>query len=209
MDNRLNTIKSYYESNIGKNLPDYSFLGWESEEAQMLRFDMIVSNVTLQEKKILDVGCGVGNFVEYLVNKGINSQYTGVDILDSMISLALKKNLNSRFLQCDLFKENPFGDEKFDVVYSSGIFNLNLDNNMDFLHKAIRIFLGLSNDIVAFNLLSTTSLDKEDRYYYYDMEEVNRLVKDGFSKDIKTVKFIHGYLHNDFTVICSKKGAIL
>jgi ubiquinone/menaquinone biosynthesis C-methylase UbiE len=209
MNSKLNTIKLYYESNMGKNLPDYSFLGWESEEAQMLRFDVVVSNVDLQGRKILDVGCGVGNFAEYLAKKNIHSQYTGVDILDSMISLAQKKNLNARFLQCDLFKENPFGDEKFDVVYSSGIFNLNLNNNMNFLRKAIGVFLSLSNDIVAFNLLSITSLNKEDKYYYYNMEEVKDLIKNEFSNDIKTVKFISGYLHNDFTVICSKNDTIL
>ncbi len=205
MDSRVDRIRFYYEANMGKELPDYSLLGWESEEAQFLRFETVVSNVELQGKKILDVGCGVGNFAEYICRKGIKAGYTGVDILSSMIERALAKKLNARILHCDVFHENPFGDEKFDVVYASGIFNLNLGNNMEFLQKAIAAFLGLSNGIVAFNLLGSGSLDKEDRYYYYDMKEVAALIGDRFANEIGQVDIIDGYLHNDFTVICARQ----
>lgn len=206
MQDILQIIKKYYEANMDKGLPDYSMLGWESEEAQALRFEMLAANVPLQGRKILDVGCGVGNLAEYLGRRSIQSDYTGVDILQSMICRAKEKKLGARFLHCDIFKENPFKNEKFDVVYSSGIFNLNLSNNMEFLRRAIDTFLDLSDGIVAFNLLSNKSLDKEDKYFYYDMEKVENLIRNEFSSRMKSVDLICGYLHNDFTVICTKTG---
>lgn len=205
MQNSLQIIKKYYEANMGKGLPDYSMLGWESAEAQALRFEMLADNVRLQGKKLLDVGCGVGNLAEYLDKRGLQADYTGVDILRSMICRAEEKKLGARFLNCDIFKGNPLKGEKFDVVYSSGIFNLNLNNNMDFLKKAVAAFLDLSDEIVAFNLLSKTSLDKEDKYFYYDADEVGALISNEFSSCVKSVNIISGYLHNDFTVICAKK----
>ncbi|MCX7711484.1 MAG: class I SAM-dependent methyltransferase [Clostridia bacterium] len=206
MQNKVDSIKMYYEANMGKGLPDYSLLGWENEKAQVLRFEVMASNVSLQGKKILDVGCGLGNFVEYLNKNAIQAEYIGVDILQSMVIQAIKKNLNARFIHCDVFKDNPFKTGEFDVVYSSGIFNLNLDNNMEFLEKAMQTFIRLSDNVIAFNLLRNSSTDQEDKYFYYDLEEVRELIRKAFSGEFETVKYIDGYLQNDFTVICSKKG---
>jgi hypothetical protein len=52
---KLEIIKTYYEENIAKGLPEYGSLGWESEEAQRLRFDMLLSSVELGNKKLLAV----------------------------------------------------------------------------------------------------------------------------------------------------------
>jgi SAM-dependent methyltransferase len=201
---RVEKIKSYYEKNMDKGLPDHSILGWESKETQALRFDALVTNIDLNGMKILDVGCGTGNLVEHLTNKGIKTDYTGIDILQSMIDMANRKNLKAKFLNLDIFKTNPFGNDAFDLVYSSGIFNLNLDNNIEFLTKALVAFLGLSRKVVAFNLLNDSSLDKEDKYYYYKPAEIRKLIEDRFVEEIKSVTIIEGYLHNDFTVICEK-----
>lgn len=202
---RIKKIEAYYKENMDKDLPDYRLLGWESEEAQALRFGALAENVPLNGLKLLEVGCGVGNFLEYLNKKGVEARYTGTDILHDMISRARGKRLKGEFYCVDIFKNNPFKPEEFDVVYSSGIFNLDLGNNMEFLSEAVTAFLGLSRRIVAFNLLSNSSPDMEERYYYYDSKEVGNLLKNKFSGKIRTVRIIEGYLQNDFTVICTKR----
>ena len=82
---RKKHIEAYYKPKIGKGLPDFEVLGWESKEAQYMRFEIFTSNVDIKNKKILDVGCGLGNLLEYLIDKGINIEYTGVDILEDII----------------------------------------------------------------------------------------------------------------------------
>lgn len=202
---KIETIKSYYESNMGKDLPDYSVLGWESEEAQHSRFEALVSNVNLEALKILDVGCGMGNFCEYLNKKGIQAEYTGVDILESMIECARMKNLEARFCCCNIFCDKPFNNETFDVVYASGIFNLNLGNNEEFLYNSLGCFFGLAKSIVAFNLLHFKSPDKEEDYFYFDPDELKKELEERFPEVLKDIQIIDDYLHNDFTVICHKK----
>lgn len=201
---KFEVIKSYYEENMAKGLPEYGILGWESEEAQHLRFDAMLSKVDLNGKKLLDVGCGTGNLLEYIRSKGIEVKYTGVDILGQMIDIARHKELGADFIKVDIFKENIFEDLSFDVIYTSGIFNLNLGNNREFLKSALGLFFRLARETVVFNLLHTASPDREDKYFYFHPDEVRELLA-GFSYRIAKAEFVEAYLKNDFTVVCSLK----
>lgn len=202
---KLKIIKTYYEDNMAKGLPEYGILGWESEEAQRLRFDMLLSSLNLEGKALLDVGCGMGNLLEYIKSKGINVSYTGVDILEKMIEQAKNKQLNANFYHVDIFKNNIFRDGSFDVIYASGIFNLNLGNNRAFLVNALELFFKLSSKAVVFNLLHCASPDREDKYFYFHPNEISEILT-GFSNAIEKVEFVEEYLKNDFTVVCKKRG---
>lgn len=201
---KFEVIKSYYEENMAKGLPEYGILGWESEEAQHLRFDAMLSKVDLDGKKLLDVGCGTGNLLEYIGSKGMKVQYTGVDILDQMIDIAKSKKLGADFIKADIFKENIFKDSSFDVIYTSGIFNLNLGNNREFLKSALELFFRLSRETVVFNLLHTSSPDREDKYCYFHPDEVREILG-GFPDRLARAEFVEAYLKNDFTVVCTLK----
>jgi len=202
---KLDIIRTYYETNMSKNLPEYGILGWESEEAQRLRFGMLLSAVDLEGKALLDVGCGTGNLLEHIIRKGISVKYTGVDLLDKMIERAKSKGLAGEFIHADIFKHRIFENESFDVIYTSGIFNLDLGNNIDFLERAVGLFLDLSRQHVVFNLLHKDSPDREDRYFYSSPDEVAELLEE-YSERIENVQFIEAYLKNDFTVVIRKKG---
>ncbi|WP_010250620.1 class I SAM-dependent methyltransferase [Acetivibrio cellulolyticus] len=201
--NRKKYIEAYYKPNMGKGLPDFKVLGWESKEAQDMRFETLRANVDLKNKKVLDVGCGLGNLLEYLNSNGINVEYTGVDIIEDMIESVKQKNLIGEFYCMDIFKQHHFESRSFDVIYTSGIFNLNMGNNMEFLMRALGCFINLSKSIIAFNLLDKNSPGKEDIYYYYDPEEVAAMMERQYPQ-IKNIKIVRGYLNNDFTIISRK-----
>lgn len=197
-------IEAYYKPKMGKGLPDFKVLGWESREAQYMRFEMLISNIDIQNKKILDVGCGLGNLLEYLLDRGIDVMYTGVDLLEDMIKSAKSKNLPGEFYCMDIFKQHPFDEKSFDIVYTSGIFNLNMGNNLEFLERAFGRFVELSKELVVFNLLDENSPDKEDTYYYYNHEQVVSMLLEQYSQ-IESIEVVRGYLNNDFTVFCTLK----
>ncbi len=199
----MNNIKKYYEDNYKEGYPDYYIQGWENRTAQEMRFKELINSIDLNGKRILDVGCGTGNLLEYINERFTGFEYTGVDILPHMINIAVAKKLTGKFICMDLFKNNPFKSNSFDAIFSSGIFNLNLGNNKEFLFDALDVFQQLSNGTIAFNLLWDKSPDREDKYFYFDPDKVEQLLTERYNHWAVTIS--KGYLNNDFTVLLKKK----
>lgn len=200
---KIDVIKGYYEHHISDENEDFAVLGWESQEAQEARFSVLFRTVQLDGKKLLDVGCGLGSLFSFLRDKGVAIQYTGVDILDTMILAAQKKNPDARFISGDIFTEPLFSKGEFDVVFSSGLFNLNMGNNLDFLPAAFSRLLELAGSTVVVNMLHQRSKDQEDAYYYYHPDEVKKMTLSLLHSG-ESVQTVEEYLPNDFTIIIQK-----
>lgn len=205
---KLETIRKYYESKMGKGLPDYGVLGWESREAQDLRFEILLSAVEPEGKTLLDIGCGMGNLFQFLRSRKLNVAYTGVDILESMVEQAKLKNPGAEIYHADIFKNNIFTGRTFDFIYASGIFNIDLGNNSEFLCRALELMLDLSGEAVVFNLLHRDSPDREAGYSYFHPDDVRSMVE-CMQEKVGRLEIIENYLHNDFTVVCYKAPATL
>lgn len=75
--------------------------------------------------KILDVGIGTGLLSEQFKRINPSSHITGMDISQGMLDACKNKSVADEVLQLD-FQSNvfPFADESFDIVASSGVFEL-------------------------------------------------------------------------------------
>lgn len=100
----------------------------------------------------------------------------------------------------DLAEDNPFDRGCFDVVYASGMFNLNTGDNEEFLKEMLSVFTGIASECIVFNLLHERSSDREETYFYSSPEAVERLLKRARIRS-RSVEFIDGYRRNDFSVI--------
>ena len=196
----LAEIYNHYKDNFDKGLSNDKILDWENRDCQYARFavlkDVIVQN-GFNGAALFDVGCGLADLFDYLSSNGIRMNYTGIDILPQMITLAKQQHPDLRLLTGDIFADDIFS-EQFDIVYSSGIFNIDLGNNYDFLQNAVKRFISLSKRFVVFNLLADTSLDKESGYFYFNKDKVAALLQ---QIGIEDYRIITGYLHNDMSVI--------
>lgn len=197
---KLDIIKSYYNEELKQDPEKFERLGWESREAQFERFSILTDYMNLDGKKLLDVGCGLGHLLEHINQLSLSVEYTGVDILPSMIEEAAQRHDEHAFHCHDLFEHCPFPSKSFDVLYSSGIFNLNMGNNEDFLKEAVGKFLDLSRETVVFNLLHHHSPDRENKYFYYHPEKVIAMIEESFPNVI-AIELVEHYLKNDFTLI--------
>lgn len=180
---------------------DYQVLGWENQDSQFKRFS-VLNSIVEKGMSLLDVGCGLGNLLDYFELYNHHIDYTGVDIMKRMVDMALKKRPSGNFHVADIFNEDIFSDKKFSIVYSSGIFNIDLGNNEDFLLRALKKFDELSSSFIVFNLLHKRSTDKEYGYFYCDPDKTRALILDYFPEF--RVKIADDYLTNDFTVIIFK-----
>ena len=190
-------IHRHYDPRLKKYGETYKILDWESRETQFARFDVLIENVALEGSSLLDVGCGCGDLLSALGERGIPVDYSGVDILPGMIEKARSLHNSGGFFCGDIFASPPLLSERFDVVFVSGIFNLNLGNNAAFFDRALPVLHGYAKEVLVINLLRDSSPQRDNRYFYFSpgaakakMEALGR-----------RVSLIDGYLNNDFTLI--------
>jgi trans-aconitate methyltransferase len=200
MKETLKRLKEHYEPRIRPDSLGYQILDWESQESQFCRFEVLLRRIPLEGRTLLDLGCGVGDLCAFLASRDLSVDYTGVDILEEMIKEARRRCPEGRFIHADLLKENPFGEERFDVAFCSGIFNLETGDNAELLTAFMGRLSRLVRGTVVINLLSVSSPDRLDRYHYFDPQAVLREAREFFDD----VMIDESYLCNDFTLICSR-----
>jgi len=200
---KRDAIEAHYNRRFRAKNANHEVLDWASAARQRRRFEVLTDNVDLRGLSILDVGCGLGDLLAFLQQRGIEVEFTGVDILERMVEHCRRRFDTGRFLKADIFADDAFANGEFDLVFVSGAFNLDLGNNLEFLPTAIGRLMKLSRQYVAFNLLHARWPDHEPGYFFYEPDFV---LKQLAGHDVD-VKLIDDYLPNDFTVICRKKTA--
>ncbi len=205
---KVKRILGYYEPRIRPGRAPHDILDWNSAASQITRFEVLADNVDLCGRKLLDVGCGLGDLLGFLRSRGVSADYTGVDLSSKMIDTARGRLPGGRFMCTDVFADGeaaddaevPFGREAFDVIFCSGVFNLNLGNNDRFIPAAVSRLTELARRYVVFNLLHTRAGDLGRTYVYFHPDEVLAAIRPlGWE-----IRLIDDYLPNDFTVICRR-----
>ncbi len=86
--------------------------GWGPKKANLNKERTEILNKFVMGKKVLDIGCGTGIYVDYLTKKGFEAM--GIDFVPEFISYA-KKHRKGKFLIADAYKL-PCKDKSFDTV---------------------------------------------------------------------------------------------
>lgn len=193
------TIINHYKPRISTAESHYDILDWANEESQHTRFSVLANNIELGGKSLLDIGCGLCDLWDFLNTKNITPIYTGVDIVCEMVQQAASLHPDIEIQCADLFKESlPEGWEnrKFDVVFCSGMLNLDLGNSQNFTSFAIKRMAELSREYIVFNLLHHRAENKYPHCVYHDPKKILSI-----ARKLGQPKLIDNYLPNDFTII--------
>lgn len=96
---------------------------------------LLVQNAKLKPGfKVLDVGCGFGNLLEFLPK---NISYVGIDISQNYINYAKKRyKSRGRFICADVTKLD-LNREKFDVIFIGNLFHHLPDNAVEKVLKSL------------------------------------------------------------------------
>lgn len=197
----IKTLKEYYLPKLQRHDTEHP-MGWENNTAQELRFKILTSHVTLEKKSILDMGCGTGDLIKQLHQTTNNFTYLGLDILPEMI-ISAKKLYPTHKFECRNILEIPLEHKSYDIIYTSGMFNLKLSNNINMIKEFIFEFTKIAKEKIVFNLLDINSPDKEENKYFYTSDKEIIKVLENMDIPKNKIKIIKGYLNNDFTVIIS------
>ncbi|MFW9894258.1 MAG: class I SAM-dependent methyltransferase [Candidatus Thorarchaeota archaeon] len=139
--NKKKEIISRYDSSA--NFYDKRYKSIQEE-----KYRILLDNCELKEKLILDIGCGTGLLLEYIIKLKQNQEilklmFIAVDISGEMVSefkkkiLTIKDSSQIELLLADI--ENlPFRDNSFNLIFSVTSFQ-NLPNILKGIQESLRI----------------------------------------------------------------------
>ena len=190
-----NHNNSVYMNCLNKNTDNHLAVNWGSKTSQQKRFEILMEvNKDFNTSSIIDVGCGLGHFADFLKSRDFQGIYQGTDILNEMVENAQKRNPNLKFRKENLFE---CSNNAYDYVVMSGIFtfgNINIFQNM--IIESYRV----CKKGLAFNSLSSWATKKEDGEFYADPIKTLEFC----SKITSKVVLRHDYLPHDFTIYMYK-----
>ena len=197
----MTTISDTYNKMLADGVNDAERVGWGSADSQEKRFSVLTEIGDLDNDTILDVGCGLGAYFDYIHNAYPNLSYTGVDINPNMIQGAQQRHSDIEFIHTDITSDShALNDRKFDYVFLSGALNLSTDKHHEKIESIVKEMFSMANKGVAANFLSIFSDYLTPGYYYCNPEDILQLA---FSITKKVV-LRHDYMPHDFTIYLYK-----
>jgi 2-polyprenyl-3-methyl-5-hydroxy-6-metoxy-1,4-benzoquinol methylase len=161
-----------------------------------LRFEVLSQAYPLEGLRVLDVGCGLGDFWGWAREHNLELEYTGIDITPKMVEMARRRFPEVQFELCNLLDDGHFQKKRYDVVLASGIFAHRRLVPFMYMQRMVKAMFSLCNRAVAFNSLSLWAQEQDEGEFYAD--------------PLKTVKYCraltpyvvlrHDYHPRDFTI---------
>ena len=118
----------------------------------------------LSNKKVLDFGCGKGDFWGFLKEKDIFVEYCGIDINDNLIKLAQENYPEAEFIAVDI-DETEFNRE-FDIVFICGVFNLRVAGIEESMKSISKKLFTLCKEVLHINLLTNYIPQRDIELFY-------------------------------------------
>ena len=192
-----------YQNNFKKFGVDPKSLLWKTRGAAHQRFRQFWAEIDFTNKKVLDIGCGFGEFGKFLLKRYKNVDYTGIDILPDFVAAAKREVPGGKFLVADYLKDEIDGE--YDVVIGSGVLNSNKEGqNLEYRKNGIAKMFSLTSHVFAFNMLGghpAQETKKDSNVWYADSLEI----LDYCMTLTNRVILRQNYHSKDFTIIMYKE----
>ena len=193
-------VKEFFNKLVEKHGYSPKSLAYSGEKSQKIKFN-IVTEVGIEDNcSVLDVGCGFGDYFNYLKQRGIkNVKYCGIDISNKIVDFAKEKNSSVNVIQGNVLDLSD--DEKYDYVISLGFNCVKTGSNWETLTQVLDKMWKLSKKGIAYNAVSTFSEDSPRKIYFVSPAKVIDYIMNNLTYK---VVFRHDYMPHDFTIFAYK-----
>lgn len=191
---------SWYADEVARHGYCHRGLGFRSAGSQERRFEALLALGDFHGRRLLDVGCGFGDFLAYLHRLGMRPVYTGIDICEPMVQRCRERFAGSqaRFEVADALAYAPA--DAPDFVVASGIFGLDSRDARARIRPTLHRMFDWARLGLAANFLSGRSLEPAEGRVYVDPAEALEIAL----ALTPAVRLDHAYLPNDFTIHLDK-----
>ncbi|MEZ0168395.1 class I SAM-dependent methyltransferase [Microvirga sp. TS319] len=203
----IGQVASYYAKRLADHGATPRGVDWNGLESHELRHSQFLRLIDDPSASVLDLGCGFGDFLRYLRQRGHCGYFTGYDVAPSMIAEAKRLHGESPGL---LWKIGAKPDDVADYAIASGIFNVKGNVSADawtrYVEDTIKILAQSGRRGCAFNVLSLSSdpEHRRDDLFYADPVQMLQFCLEQFGR---SVALLQDYGLYEFTIIVKHSGA--
>ena len=200
MQPEMETVR-FYESHVRRFGYGFRALGFGRRASQNRRFAAAAAIGELHGKRVLDMGCGFGDFLAWLHERGVRPQYTGVDICAPMVERCQQRfagREDARFAIGDALSWSPGepAEGYFDYVIASGIFGYASPDAQKRVKPTLKRLFEMSRTGLSVNFLSWNANTRSPSRLYLRPADV----LDYALTLTPAVRLDHSYMPNDFTL---------
>ncbi len=192
-DSYLRQTQAYWDNKATTAKSDAERVEW-SQRSQRMRFETFLMTHDLQNRSVLDVGCGVADFRTHLQRRNVDCEYVGFDISPEMIRHCKERFPDLRFESGNFLTWEP--GRSFDYTVAIGIHNIKVDGAYDVLESTTRKQFELSRIAAHVSLLT-------DRFHGFAPHIQAWKVEDIMAMALAITPYVvirHDYLPNDFSI---------
>ena len=136
--------------------------------------------ISAHKGKLLDLGCGVGQYSKFFYDKGFN--VTSADISELALNYLSEKYSDIKTVRIDMTEPLPFADKSFDVVFANLSIHFFGEKETHALIAEVKrilkddgIFVGSCNSSKAYKYIQDKSTVIENGFYREDAGRTVRL----------------------------------
>lgn len=201
----LDDVARYYTGKLAQHGNTPQGVDWNGEESQAVRFAQLYRIVEGDGPFSLnDIGCGYGALLDFLIERGDDIDYTGIDISEPMVNAARRRHQDTaraRFATAS----RPPGVADYSVA--SGILNVKLGYDeaqwQGCVDGMLEVLDTSSRRGFAFNCLTSYSdTDRMRDYLFY--ADPCRMFDHCKRRYSRQVALLHDYGLYEFTILVRK-----
>jgi len=159
----LARMDEYYSPKVKKYGNSPRAVGWINRDNQLARFMAACDVGHLEGASILDAGCGLGHFYEFLLQQFHSFSYVGLDISPLMIENARKLYPEAHFKHEDVLTYSF--SESFDYAVTIGPYNVEVKDNREVMQRMIKKLFALASCGIAISMTSGEGLPSVIHYF--------------------------------------------
>lgn len=198
----LERVARYYGGKLAAHGTTARGVDWNGEAGHVRRHQQFLRLLGDEKQtSVLDLGCGYGDFLTFLRERGYSGRFAGYDISAEMIAAACRLHGEA---EDRAWRVGAEPDESADFAIASGIFNVKGDvparEWSDYVHRTIDVLARAGRRGFAFNVLTMSSdpaLRRPDLYYADPAEVLAHCI----GRFGKSVALLQDYDLWEFTMI--------
>jgi len=191
-----------YQRRIAEHGTTFASLNSGSEAKQNIRHEVHESALRGLKPRILEIGCGLGDFYKYLIQHQRDCSYQGYDIVPEYVKECRHLYPEAEFEHRNVFIEGI--DGTYDTIVMSQVLNnrYRKSDNMQVMNRALELAYKHTRISVSVDMISSYVEFQNPELYYYSPEEIFRIAKSIASRvllrhDYRAFEFCIQLFHDD------------